>query len=98
MNKLAFKLTNEFDNYLRECFERKEVTLKWIKKHFKLSLEEAKVVHEENLRFEDDVFLHNTLYELSFMEETPTIGRIISKFEVSYLLAKHIYDFYMENI
>ena len=97
MNEIQFKRSDEFDAYLKQCIARKKVSISWIQKRFKLSFQKAKCVYEEALNFNDEVFLHNALYELSFMDEPPTIARIMGLFHVSYLLANKIFEFYMEN-
>lgn len=97
MNFREFKNSNEFDEILKQCLNEKTLKISWIQKQFNLSYQKAKLIYEEANNFDDEIFMHNALYELSFEEEPPTIARIMGKFKVSYLLAEKIYEFYMEN-
>ena len=92
-----FKNSNEFDAMLRECIMQEKLSTEWIKKKWNLSKSKAKQLYEEANRFNDEVFFHGVLYELSFVDEPPTIARIMQEFDVSYLLAQKLFEFYMEN-
>ena len=98
MNKIEFKNTDEFDHLLTICLKEKILNVADIMERFKLSKKKAAMIYQEVVWFDDEVFLHGTLYRLYFLEIIPTAARIMSYFNVSYLLAKRIYDFYMENI
>ena len=76
---------------------RKRLSVSWIQKQLKASFQVAAILYEETKNYNDEVFMHNALYELSFEEEPPTIARIMNKFDVSFLLADKIFQFYMEN-
>ena len=95
--KNEYLTSNEFDTIFNEIAEIKVLSVAWIQTKWKLSFQKAKALYEEWLRYNDEVFFHNALYELSFEEEPPTIARIIRKFQASYPLAKKIYEFYTEN-
>ena len=97
MDLNQFRNSKEFDDFLRQCIAKKKLSMSWIQKHFHLSFQKAGMLYRESKRFSDEVFFHNALYELSFMEEPPTIARIMGAFDVSFLLASKIFDFYMEN-
>ena len=92
-----FRSSKEFDNLLKQCIDQKKLSVSWIQRHFRLSFQKAGLLFQEAERYNDEVFFHNALYELSFMEEPPTIARIMDVFGVSFLLASKIFDFYMEN-
>lgn len=91
------KASNEFDELLKECLKKKRLSVAWIQKQLKVSFQAATALYGEVKNYNDEVFMHNTLYELSFEEEPPTITRIMDKFDVSFLLADKIFEFYMEN-
>ena len=98
MSFSKLKSTNEFDELLKECLKKKRLSVSWIQKQFKVSFQMAMALYEETNNYNDEVFMHNALYELSFEEEPPTIARIMNSFNVSFLLAKKIFDNYMEVI
>ena len=91
------KASNEFDELLIECLKKKRLSVAWIQKQLKVSFQVAAALYEEAKNYNDEVFMHNALYELSFEDEPPTIARIMDKFDVSFLLADKIFEFYMEN-
>lgn len=98
MNEKAFKLSDEFDELLKKCLAKNNLSVSWIQKELGLSFPKAAVLYQEAKNYNDEVFLHNALYELSFLDEPVTITRIMNFFDVSYLLAQRIYGFYQENI
>lgn len=97
MDLNQFRNSNEFDELLKKCIDQKKLSVSWIQKSFHMSFQKAKILYQEAKCYNDEVFFHNALYELSFMEEPPTIARIMNTFGVSFLLASKIFDFYMEN-
>ena len=97
MNINNLKTSNEFDALLKECLKQKRLSLSWIQKELKVSFQMADLLYEEARNYNDEVFMHSALYELSFEEEPPTIARIMDRFDVSYLLAEKILEFYLEN-
>ena len=92
-----FKTSDAFESMLAECLGKKDLSLAWIQKKWKLPFQKSKMLYEEAKHFDDEVFFHGCLYELSLMKEPPTVARIMVKFDVGYLLAKKIFEFYMEN-
>ena len=98
MNFDKLKTSDEFDELLEKCLKKKRLTISWIQEELKVSLKMATMLYEDASNYQDEVFMHNALYELSFEEEPITIIRIMNKFNVSYTLAKKIYEFYLENI
>lgn len=98
MDYSTVKTSNAFDELLKECLKKKRLSVSWIQKQFKASFQMANALYEEVKKYNDEVFVHNALYELSFEEEPPTIARIMNIFNISFLLAKKIFDNYMEVI
>ena len=98
MNFDKLKTSNEFDDLLKECLKKKRLSVSWIQKQLKVSFKVAVSLYEEAKNYNDEIFMHNALYELSFEEEPPTPARIMEEFNVSYSLAKKIFDNYMEAI
>ena len=98
MNEFELKRSSMIDEILGQLLEGKNIDPKWIEEKYQLSKLAAEMLYDECLLFNDEVFIHNCIYELSFEKEPPTIARIMGKFEVPYVLAKKIFDFYMENI
>ena len=93
----SFKNSNEFDAILRECVAQVKLTREWIEKKWNLSKSKSNQLYEEAKKYNDEVFFHGVLYELSFVDEPPTVARIMQEFDVSYLLAQKLFEFYMEN-
>ena len=98
MDYSKLKNSNEFDELLKECLKKKRLSVSWIQKQLKVSFQMAMALFEETNNYNDEIFMHNALYELCFEEEPPTIPRIMNIFNVSFLLAKKIFDNYMEAI
>ena len=92
-----FKNSGQFDTMLQECIKQNKLTITWIRKRFNLSYQKAKILYDEAKNFNNEVFFHGALYELSFMEEPPTIARIMYEFDISYLLAQKVFEFYIDN-
>lgn len=92
-----FKNSDGYDAMFLECIHLDKQTITYIRKRFNLSYQKAKILYEEAKKYNDEVFFHGALYELSFMEEPPTVARIMRDFNVSYLLAKKVFEFYTEN-
>ena len=97
MTLINFKNSNEFDAMLKECLTQEKLTHTWIKQKWNLSKSKADCLYEEAKKFNDEVFFHGALYELSFMDEPPTVARIMSMLDISYLLAKRVLEFYEDN-
>lgn len=89
--------SNEFDTIFKEIINLQNVSVAMLQTKWDLSFRKAKLLYEEWLRYNDEVFTHNVLYELSFENEPPTITRIMGEFHISYLLAEKIFQMYMED-
>lgn len=97
MKLTNFKNSDEFDTMLSECVAQEKLTIAWIRKKWNLSYQKAKCLYDEANNYNDEVFFHGALYELSFMEEPPTVARIMSMFGTSYLLAQKVFEYYLAN-
>ena len=98
MNKNEFIRSSIIDEILEQLLKHKQINPKMIEKMYQVPRWKSVILYQEYENYHDEVFLHNCLYELSFKEEPATIARVMRKFNVSYTLAKRIYEFYMENI
>ncbi len=49
-------------------------------------------------KYHDEVFFHNAIYEISYMDEVPTVQRISREFGISLTFASILLDYYLENI
>jgi len=56
----------------------------------------AEKIYSEWKNYHDEVFWHNAIYEISFMEEPPTPVRIMKQFDISYVFAEALYNYYVE--
>ena len=88
--------SNEFDAIFKAIINLQNISVAALHTQWNLSFKKAKLLYEEWLRFSDEVFIHNVLYELSFENEPPTISRIMGEFHISYLFAEKIFQMYME--
>ena len=88
--------SNEFDAIFKAIINLQNISVAALQTKWNLSFQKAKLLYEEWLRYKDEVFIHNVLYELSFENEPPTIARIMGGFHISYLLAEKIFQMYME--
>lgn len=69
-----------------------------IQKEHKIGFKMASAIYKECKNYHDEVYWHNCIYEISFMEEPPTPARIMSLFGVSYYFAKKLFDYYIEAV
>lgn len=97
MNEFELKRSSIIDEILGQLLEGQNIDPKWIEEKYQLSKLEAETLYDECSMLNDEVFIHKCIYELSFMDEPPTIARIMRQFYVPYILAKKIFDLYMEN-
>lgn len=76
----------------------KAPSISQIQKDNGIGFKMAGAIYQEWLNYHDEVFWHNCIYEMSFMEEPPTPGRIMSAFNVSYYFAKKLFDRFIEVV
>ena len=89
--------SDDFDNVFKELINLQDVSVSMIQSRWKKSFYQAKILYEEWCYYNDEVYIHNILYELSFEDEPPTIARIMGRFRVSYRLAEKVFQIYMED-
>ena len=96
MNKNEFKNSSEYDAIFRQLINLEKPSVAMIQTRWKLSFQKAKELYEEVSLYQNEVFIHGMIYELSFWEEPPTIARIMREFNVSYPFAEMVFEKYME--
>lgn len=76
--------------------DTKELSISTIQKEAKAGFRIASAVYKEWKNYRDEVYWHNCIYEISFMDEVPTPARIMREFNISYYFAQKLFDYYME--
>ena len=84
------------EELINRFIERKDLSIAIIQKEGKAGFKIAKSVYEEWLNYHDEVYWHNAIYEISFMDEVPTPVRIMNEFGISLYFAQKLFDYYME--
>lgn len=97
MDKNTFKNSSKFNDIFMELINFRHPSMGRLQKRWGLSFQQVEVLFEELQLYHSDVFLMSALAELTKEEEPPTIARIMNKFNVSYYLAKKIFESYMED-
>ena len=97
MDKNIFKNSSKFNDIFMELINLRHPSMSRLQKRWGLSFQQVEVLFIELHLYHSDVFLMNALAELTKEEEPPTIARIMNKFNVSYYLAKKIFESYMED-
>ena len=88
----------QYEKLIEQFIERQALTVSKIQKEAKVGFKIAAVVYQEWKNYRDEVYWHNCIYEISFMEEPPTSARIMSEFGISLYFAQKLFDYYMEII
>ena len=88
----------KYEQLIERFIERKKLSISLIQKEAHVGFKIAKQVYQEWINYHDEVYWHNAVYEMSFMEEVVTPARIMNEFSVSYYFAKKLFDYYMEII
>ena len=86
----------QYERLIEKFIERKRLSISTIQKEGRTSFKIAKAIYQEYLNYHDEIYWHNAIYEISFIEEAPTPARIMSHFQISYYFAKKLFDYYME--
>ena len=86
----------QYEKLIERFIEEKELSIVRIQKEAKAGFKIASAVYKEWKKYHDEIYWHNAIYEISFMEEVPTPGRIMDEFHISYYFAKKLYDYYIE--
>lgn len=93
MDKKQYRRSNEFDEYFKKLITIENPSMSWMQKNWNLSFQKVKLLFEELQMYNDEVFFHNALYELSFEEEPPTIARIMGNLMSPIFLQKRFLNF-----
>ena len=88
----------KYEELITRFIERKRLSVSEIQKKGKAGVQLAMKVYKEWKQYRDEVYWHNAIYEISFMDDVPTPTRIMKKFNISYYFAKKLFDSYMEVI
>lgn len=86
----------KYEELINRFIERKDLSISIIQKEEKVGFKIAKAVYEEWEHYHDEVYWHNCIYEISFMDEVPTPARIMKEFGISLYFAQKLFDYYME--
>ena len=98
INERKMKMTyqEKYELLIEKFIERKRISISIIQKQGKTSFKMANQIYDEWKKYHDEIFWHNAIYELSFMEEAPTVARIMNEFGISYLFATKILNYFLE--
>lgn len=85
-----------FERQIERFIERKKLSISIIQKEGHTSFKIAKQVFKEWRNYHDEIYWHNVIYEIGFMEDIPTPARIMDEFKVSFYFANKLFEYYME--
>ena len=88
----------QYEKLIEYFIEREKLSVSEIQKEAKAGFKIAAAVYEEWKNYHDEVYWHNCIYEISFMEEPATPVRIMIEFGISLYFAQKLFDYYMEII
>lgn len=88
----------KYEQLIERFIERKSLSIAIMQKEAKVGIRLAGKVYEEWKNYHDEIYWHNAIYEMSFMNEVVTPTRIMNEFGVSYYFAKKLFDYYLEQI
>ena len=94
--KTKMTYQEKYESLIELFIERTELSVLTIQKEAKAGFRIASAVYKEWKNYHDEVYWHNCIYEISFMDEVPTTARIMREFNVSYYFAQKLFDYYME--
>lgn len=94
--KFAMTYQEQYEELINRFIERKVLSIATIQKEAKAGFKIAAEVYEEWKNYHDEVYWHNCIYEISFMEEVPTPARIMNEFGISLYFAQKLFDYFME--
>ena len=86
------------EELINRFIERKRLSIGEIQRKGKASFKLASAVYREWKNYHDELYWHNAIYEISFMEEPPTVVRIMSEFNISMYFATKLFIYYMELV
>ena len=96
--KVFMTKEEKYEELITRFIERKKLSVSEIQKKGKVGVQIAMKVYKEWKNYHDEVYWHNAIYEISFMDDIPTPIRIMDEFDISYYFAKKLFDYYMEVI
>lgn len=85
-----------YEELIEKYLKNNNIDLEKLIKDEGIAKDLAEKIYSEWKNYHDEVFWHNAIYEISFMEEPPTPGRIMNEFQISYVFAEALYNYYME--
>ena len=88
----------KYEELMEKYIDNKTLSMSKLQKKEKIGFKLALQVYKEWSHYHDEIFWHNAIYEISFMDEVPTPSRIMNEFGISYCFAKELFDYYMEII
>ena len=94
--KMIMTYQEKYESLMEKYIKKKKVTISGLQKKEKLPYPLAEKLYIEWKNYHDELYWHNAVYEISFMEEPPTPARIMDMFNISYCFAKKLFDYYIE--
>ena len=88
----------EYEQLIEKHIEKKELTIAEIIKESEVEYPIAERVYLEWKSYHDEVFWHNCIYEISFMDEVITPFRISRELGLSLYFSIKLFNYYMEII
>lgn len=92
------KQVEVYEKLIEKYLEKESLTISEILNNEKVDLELTNKIYEEWKKYHDEIFWHNAIYEISFMDEVPTPVRIQKEFDISYYFANKLFEYYMEVV
>lgn len=88
----------QYELLIEQFIEREKLSVTIIEEEAKVNSLVAVSIYEEWEKYHDEIFWHNAIYEISFMDEVPTPVRIMKEFDISLYFATKIFDYYIELV
>ena len=93
-----FKNSDRFNEIMGMCVKSDSTKIDEIIDNYHLTNEEKEEVLRQVKLYTDELFYHYAMYEISGLDEVPTISRIMSLFDICYFFASHLLNEYLEAI
>ena len=90
--------TELYEKLMEKYLERENLTISLIQKEEGIGFPLAERVYREWNQFHDELFWHNAIYEISFMDEVVTPIRIMRHFHISYYFSTKLLEYYLEQV
>lgn len=98
MNLQEFKNSDLIDEIMQMCVKSDEKEIDGILSSYHLKKIERKEIIRQLSLYHDELFYHQAMYEISGMDEVPTVTRIMDMFDICYYFASYLLKEYMEMI